>query len=193
MDAQRKKWNSRYQEQEVAAMPCSVLTQHADLLPHRGLALDVACGLGGNAIFLAQRGFHCEAWDIADVAISKLTTYSHAHKLSIAAKCCDLSGENLANNRYDVVVASYFLDRSLLPKLAQSIKPGGLIYYQTFNQLQASGQRHGPSNPDYLLQENELSQAFSNFLVLCHNQVHNVESVSQRSETLFVARKPIEP
>lgn len=192
MEAQREKWNTRYRAQEISPSPCSVLTQHAALLPHRGLALDLACGLGGNAIFLAQRGLDCDAWDIADVAIEKLASRSHNENLNINTTCRDVSSGNIPENHYDVVIVSYFLDRSLLHKLAQSLKPGGLIYYQTFNQLQAAGQRRGPSSPDYLLKANELNQVFSEFHVLFHNEMHNVESDLSRSETLFVARKPAE-
>jgi tellurite methyltransferase len=41
-------------------------------LPDDGRALDLACGLGGNSILLAQQGLKVDAWDIADVPVAAL-------------------------------------------------------------------------------------------------------------------------
>ena len=69
-----KKWNNIYLDQNCCeATPSDAVKENVHLLPQTpGTALDLACGLGGNAIFLAQKS-HLEvfAWDISSVAICK--------------------------------------------------------------------------------------------------------------------------
>ena len=70
-----KNWDNIYLEQTCKdAVCCDVLRENMHLLPQgHGRALDLACGMGGNAISLAQ-GSKLEvlAWDISSVAISKI-------------------------------------------------------------------------------------------------------------------------
>ncbi|GAB6043897.1 hypothetical protein [Endothiovibrio diazotrophicus] len=69
----RDKWDDRYREREVAsARAAEVLCDHLHLVPRSGSALDLACGLGANALLLAARGLAVEAWDRSPVAVEKL-------------------------------------------------------------------------------------------------------------------------
>ena len=63
----KEKWNKRYRDEAGEEKASRVLRENLHLLPANGLALDLACGLGGNAILLAQQGLSVCAWDIADV------------------------------------------------------------------------------------------------------------------------------
>ena len=77
MDAIISKWNRIYsQSGHDAYLPAQVLADNEFLLPEAGTALDLACGLGANAIFLAQQGLAVTALDISSVAIEKLTAYA---------------------------------------------------------------------------------------------------------------------
>ena len=74
--AAQHKWNARYQQVPHTQMPqaARVLSEYQHLLPTTGRALDLACGLGGNALLLAARGLETWAWDIANVALARMQT-----------------------------------------------------------------------------------------------------------------------
>jgi hypothetical protein len=57
------------------------------------------------------------------------------------------------------VVVSYFLDRALADNIVNALKPGGVLFYQTWCQQKTADR--GPSNPEYLLADNELLKLFS--------------------------------
>ena len=64
------KWDLRYKDRlPLDQHACEVLQDYVHLLPDSGRALDLASGLGGNAIFLAQQGLNTVAWDISRLAL----------------------------------------------------------------------------------------------------------------------------
>ena len=73
----QSKWDAHYELAQVGA-PARVLAENAHLLPTAGEGLEIACGMGGNAVFMAQYGLHVHAWDISQVAIKKLQDYALA-------------------------------------------------------------------------------------------------------------------
>ena len=64
MTDSKKKWNRIYASGSHVFEPAAVLRRNVDLIQTRGLALDIACGTGSNAIFLASLGLNVHAWDI---------------------------------------------------------------------------------------------------------------------------------
>ena len=68
----REKWNERYTSGAYAARthPTQLLADWIDQLP-RGRALDVACGAGRNALYLAEHGYAVDAVDISSVALDR--------------------------------------------------------------------------------------------------------------------------
>lgn len=146
-------------------------------IPGRATALDLACGQAGNGQWLARRGFEVTAWDISDAAIERLQTRQPA--LIEHAAVRDVSAEPPAADSFDVIVVARFLDRALCPAIAQALKPGGTLFYQTFT--------HGLSNPDYLLRANELLFLFDSLRVL---EYHEPEvGVDGKAEARLVARR----
>ena len=169
-DADRQRWDSRYAAQTAPVVDaCYALKRYRFLLPpireHVSdqvtvalpTALDLACGLGGNALFLARLGYDTHAWDVSSVAQTRLQSAAEEQGLAIQTECRDVVASPPEVSSFDVVVVSRFLDRSIIGDLIASLKPKGLVFYQTFTD-QA---RSGPTNPDYLLKENELLQLFA--------------------------------
>ena len=168
----RLRWNQRYADSDLATpTPCWLLQQHQDKLPATGVALDLACGLGGNALLLAQHGLDTHAWDISDVGLDKLQQLATQQHLPVHTEQRNLVVQPPAEKSFDVIVVSYYLERTLFPALARALKPGGLIYYQTFIQL--PNPESGPKNPAYRLAPGELLQTFANFDVLAYYEDNN--------------------
>ncbi len=150
-------WDQRYIDQDCSeASPASVLCNHHYLLPASGTALDLACGLGGNAIFLAQQGLTVTALDVSVVAVTKLKQFAKQEGLSIKPAVRDIEADGLGTSCYDTIVVSFFLCRPLMPKIIDALKPGGVLFYQTWTQQKV--QPGGPNNSDFLLAPQELRQ-----------------------------------
>ncbi|MCB9744977.1 MAG: methyltransferase domain-containing protein [Alphaproteobacteria bacterium] len=153
------KWDRIYSQRRAEdARPPEALVEHAHLLPTQGRALDLACGMGGAAIFLARRGLEVRAWDASAVAINKLQDYAEAEGLSLEAEQVDLETRPLPEQAFDLIVVAHFLLRDRCGDIARALKPGGLLVYQAHSLEGLPGTRH--KNPDYCLRRGELLQLF---------------------------------
>jgi len=182
--ADQSKWDNRYRDADSAPRAALVLSENLHLLPTQGKALDLACGLGGNALLLAQQGLEVEAWDISPVAIEKLT--KQATGLSIQTKVVDITAESLPVGEFDVIVVSYFLDRRLAPAIIRALRPNGLLFYQTFNQRLLG---RGPSNPAWRLQDKELLSLFAPLSLRYYREDSLDEEHALADEAMLVAQK----
>jgi tellurite methyltransferase len=188
---QQIKWNLRYASSESEGLPhpAEVLNENQHLLPESGTALDLACGLGGNALLLAQRGLKTFAWDVSTVAIEKLSGLAVSQGSSLEAAVRDVVSHPPSANSFDVIVVSRFLHRPLAQDIIQALKPSGLLFYQTF--IRDKSPEIGPANPEYLLAENELLRLFSALHILVYREEGLVGDTSQsfRNEAMLVAQK----
>lgn len=167
-----------------------VLAENSHLLPAAGNALDIACGAGNNALFLAARGLRTTAWDISPVAIAKLLEFSSRLKLTIDAQTRDVEAQPPDAETFDVITVSRFLVRDLSPALITALRPGGVIFYQTFTAVKID--RSGPDNPDFLLAENELLALFSGLVIRVYREEGRLGNLQLgfRNSALLVAQKP---
>ena len=165
------------------------LQSHHFLLPEKGKALDLACGLGGNAIYLAQLGFNSYAWDISEQATERLKKYCDKNKLSLLIEVRDIEQRPPPKNSFDVICVSYYLERDLSQHIIEALKTNGLLFYQTFTEESISDT--GPSNPKYRLQANELLDMFSSLHVLAYQEYGRVgdHSLGIRDTAQLVAQK----
>jgi tellurite methyltransferase len=151
-----------------------------------GLALDIAGGVGRHAIWLAQHGWRVKLLDIAEVGIKQAEKNAKraGTSRSISAEVCNLNTmHDLGREQYDLVVVFFFLQRELFPALLAALKPGGTLIYKTYTTEQKTFGT-GPSHPMFLLEPNELLDAFSTMRVL-----HYHETISQKGLAELVARK----
>ena len=153
------KWDGIYSQKTAMPKACLALEQNQHLLPREGDALDLACGQGGNALLLAELGLKVSAWDSSAVAIKQLTQHAEAKLLMVNAQVRDVVEQPPEPNSLDVLVVSYFLDRSLCQLLLNALRPNGLLIYQTYCEQKI--EQSGPKNPDFLLKDNELLRLFS--------------------------------
>jgi len=186
----QKKWDQRYR-QACATEPnaAQVLRENRHLLPKTGDALDLACGMGGNALLLCKAGLRVQAWDLSPVAIEALQARSKETAGSLDAAVRDVLANPPQPASFDVIVVSYFLERSLAPALCAALRPGGLLFYQTFVRDKVSQQ--GPSNADFLLAENELLSLFAGLRLRVYREEGRLGDTAQglRNEALLVGQK----
>ncbi|HTE06188.1 MAG TPA: methyltransferase domain-containing protein [Planctomycetota bacterium] len=137
--------------------PSRWLVSHRARLPPRGAALDVACGSGRNALWLAREGFATLGVDRHGDAVAAVNEIGRRLALPLTAVVRDLEGGDalsMGEAAYDVIVVVHYLHRPLVPALLTALRPGGVLVYETFTTAQAA--RGKPTNPAFLLEPGEL-------------------------------------
>ena len=173
----------------MSGEPTRWLVDHATLLPAAGDALDVACGSGRNACWLAARGLATLAIDRDAETIAALRQTAAVRALPLRAEVIDLEADVVSGNAvpadvvsgnvvsgfsrtfgetYDVIVVVHYLHRPLFPALKAALKPGGVLVYETFTTAQA--RRGKPTNPAFLLEPGELRELVEPLEVLAERE-----------------------
>jgi tellurite methyltransferase len=124
-----------------------------------GRALDVACGVGQNAIWLAQHGFTVDAVDISPVALEHARQAAIHTGVSVNFIQADLDLWSPPAETYDLIIGFRFLNRRLWPRLQTALRPGGWLVYQTFNLRKLTPDSDFPL--EYLLDIGELPRTFA--------------------------------
>ena len=154
---------NRHNDGDRDIEPASFLVENVDLLP-KGLVLDVAMGSGRNAIYLARLGFNVRGVDISSESVSRALQSAKESGLEIQAEVADLERDyRIGPDVYDVIICFNYLQRSLIPRIKDGLKKGGVVVYETYTVEQAKFGR--PRNPDFLLRPNELLDMFRDFRV----------------------------
>ncbi len=133
--------------------PSAWVRRFAPLIAAGGAVLDLACGQGRHARYLAGLGYRVEAVDRDAAALAAL-----AGVTGVATRCADVEGAPwpYAAGRFDGIVVANYLYRPLLPDLLAALRPGGVLIYETFA---LGNEKLGrPSNPEFLLRPGELLQ-----------------------------------
>jgi SAM-dependent methyltransferase len=181
MDPMQSKWDERYRGRGAGeAAPAAVLSAALSSLHPPGLALDLACGLGANAIALARRGFRVDAWDLSPVAIQSLREVVAREGLAVAAAVRDVIAAPPPPASYDLIVVARFLERRLCPAIAAALRPEGLLLYQTFYGPSTGS---GPSDPAFRLGNRELPRLFAGLDLLDYREE------SATGEAWLIARR----
>ena len=127
------------------------LARFAATIKASGAALDLACGSGRHARYLAELGLQVEAVDRDAAALAQLDGVPR-----VTTRCADLEAGAwpYAGRTFDAIVVTNYLHRPLFPLLAAALAPGGVLIYETFR---LGNESYGkPSNPDFLLRPGEL-------------------------------------
>jgi 2-polyprenyl-3-methyl-5-hydroxy-6-metoxy-1,4-benzoquinol methylase len=165
------RWDRKHAASDSRETPSRFLREVLEsgswgILP--GKALDLACGKGRNAIFLAARGFHVTAVDISAMALDDGRRRAAETSLELDWRQSDLEKIELPAGEYDLIVKINYLQRSLLPQVKRAVKKGGYVLCNTY--LIDQKDLGHPSNPEFLLAHNELLQCFSGFRVLLYRE-----------------------
>ena len=131
------------------------------LLPKRGIALDVACGLGRNSRFLARQKYEVTGLDISDVAIEKARELAVQENLEITYAVHDLDDGIATGKRYDLITVIRFVDRQLMQEIHKFLRPGGMVAVEVHMVLQHDRPLTGPSSQKFRVQPGELELLLS--------------------------------
>lgn len=130
-DKDRIRWDAAYADREPVSEPGlpQTFSGQADVFPLAGSALDVACGTGRVAVWLARRGLHVWGIDVSPVAITQARQSAVHH--GVADRCrfdvIDLDDGLPPGPPVDVIVCHRFRDRSLYPAMVERLAPGGIL------------------------------------------------------------------
>ncbi len=158
----REDWNARYAAGGLlwGLEPNRfVAAETTELAP--GRALDLACGEGRNAIWLAERGWRVRGVDYAAVAIERARQLAHDRGVELELEVGDVLVTDLEPGAFELVLIAYVHlpaeERlQLLDRAAQAVAPGGtllLVEHHARNLTEGTG---GPSDPSLLWTEEEI-------------------------------------
>lgn len=162
---QREDWDRRYAEADLlwSRGPNRFLVgETGDLAP--GRALDLACGEGRNAIWLAEQGWHVTAIDYSQVAVAKARERAARERLEIDLVCADLVDYEPEPSAYDLVLVLYLqlpaAELSLvLARAAAALAPGGTFFLVGHDLTNMTDGVGGPSDPDVLYTPDDIVAA----------------------------------
>ena len=153
-------WDARYREREGARWSGRpngrLVTEVADLTP--GRALDVGCGEGADAIWLAQRGWTVTAIDVSEVAVGRARAAAQLAGAGVQWICGNALHTPLPARSFDLLSLQY----PALPKAAgepaahallDTVRPGGLllaVYHDLDDEHRAHMRSRGIEPADYI-------------------------------------------
>ena len=166
----QEKWDHKYETPEyiTGKEPVEWLKDHSDMLDGKGSALDIASGEGRNAVFAAEKGYQTLAVDISATGIEKAHALANEKGVTIETCVVDLDNWKIKQNAFDLILCFNFLDRRIFPAIKCALKPGGLIFYETFT---VDYLKYSSFKRDWVLEHNELLDAFSELRILYYREV----------------------
>lgn len=158
-----------------AQAPSAWITRFAHLARPQGDVLDIACGLGRHMRLFHAQKHHVTGIDKSQEAIDSVANLGQAIQ-------ADIEGGPwpLPDRQFDAVIVTHYLWRPLWPQILASVKPGGMLLYETFGQ---GNEAYGkPSRPDFLLAPGELLQVCQGWTIVAyeHGVLHQPDRVMQR-------------
>lgn len=175
------RWNSRYAQRGPVARTEVALPRRfgpfAHLFPADGRAMELACGSGAAAVWLARHGCSVWACDVSEVAIVQARDL--ARRCGVAARCrfevVDLDAGTPPGGKHDVLLCNMFHDPRLDEQIVDRLAPGGLLAISALSEVGAAPGRYraGPG---------QLRAAFAALDTITHGEADG--------EAWLLARKP---
>jgi tellurite methyltransferase len=184
-------WNKRYAmrerpEEDLGAAPTPLVVATASkLVP--GRALDLACGAGRNALWLAEHGWEVTAVDGAHAAVEILKTRAAERGVKIKAVIANLEKDEfeIEPARWDLVAMCYYLQRNLFGPAKSGVAPGGILI--SIVHVNEPGEEDGP----HRLRPGELEKYFAGWEILHRYEGQPNDSAHRRAVAEIVARRPL--
>jgi tellurite methyltransferase len=181
-----EQWNQRYRAgEQLFTEPSPLVTRFSQELK-TGRALDLACGVGRNSLYLAEHGWQVTAVDGSPLAIEILTERARGRNLTVDARVVDLEHAEfeIEPGAYDLISDCYYLQRSLIPKMQSGVRPGGIVV--AIVHLADPDQPHGTPTR---AKPGELRGYFTGWKILHEYEGQSREACHQRPVAELVAQK----
>jgi SAM-dependent methyltransferase len=176
----RLRWDRKWRERRAGEQPSGWLLRHQELLTG-GIATDMACGRGGDALWLAGRGYAVLGVDGSMEALRQARRRALAARVqNILFVQADLDNWRLPVQAVDLLTVFRFLDRRLFTMFWNAVRPGGLVIYETRTVRWL--EREPGASAAYLLQPDELRVRFLDWELLDYEETGASASL--------VARRP---
>ncbi|MCP3984465.1 MAG: class I SAM-dependent methyltransferase [bacterium] len=182
----RDAWNHRYSATDLVwgTEPNRFVAEALGACRPDGRALDLACGEGRNAIWLAKQGWAVTGIDYSDVAIERARMLADAETVAIEWRCADTTSIDLESGAFSLVVVSYLQVprkdmQAVLTRIADALAPGGRLFmigHALRNLEEGTG---GPQHPSVLWNPEELALDLAGIGL----QVERCEEVLRSVET----------
>ena len=170
----------------------ALLARHITLLEALEVShgvLDLACGSGRNGRYLLGRGLPVVFADIDGEKLASLSAVDVPDPAMMRLWEVDFEQKTnnpLAGKTFDAILVFNYLHRALINRIKQAVRPGGLVFYETFTEQQRRFGR--PSNPDFLLKPDELKSWFETWQIIYCEELERADPPSHVAS--LVARKP---
>lgn len=187
----RRRWDEKYASRSPARpqAPSTIIEQFLERLPP-GAALDLACGNGGFAVWLAQRGWSVQGVDISTVALQQAQQLADELSVSVKWTAADLDEFVPESARYDLISVFRYLDRDRLPsRILAGLKPGGWLIYETFVEWPAGNADGSMQHTRYAWRSQELHKTFASL------QITHYDERQEQGESWarLIAQKSVAP
>ncbi len=190
----REAWNQRYLSSDLVwgAAPNAFVAEAFADRPAAGRLLDLACGEGRNAIWLAGLGWRVTAIDLSDVAIDRARGLASREGVEVEWTLADVTKAELEPAAYAAVVISYLQipgdqRRQVIEKAAAALAPGGRLFMIGHALRNLADGFGGPSSPAVLWAPGDLEEevlAASLELERCAEVIRVVESDGETREAI---------
>jgi SAM-dependent methyltransferase len=181
----RDRWDTRHMAADDAdPAPSEFLVESADELPAAGRALDLACGRGRNAVWLARRGFAVDAVDVSSIALAKAKSLAARHGVADRLRTIEhdlAAGLPKLEGPFDVVLCLHFRQPDLWPRLPGLVAAGGVLLVEVL----ARDATNLDVSPEFLGERAELLAAARGLDVLFHGRA----TAGKRATDRLVARR----
>ncbi|WP_161568369.1 methyltransferase domain-containing protein [Anaerobacillus alkaliphilus] len=185
MDA-KTKWDQKYLDRLENLEKPIANTRLKELSPYLtgGKALDLACGLGANSLFLAENGYEVQAFDISDVAVDYVKKEAEEQGLAVYPRMVDLTDINsleILDRMFDLIIITYYLDRAIFPFVKTIVMEKGYFFMETFYK---SPSGEGKVSEHFKLHTGELLAEFRDWQILYYE-----ENEHEGRQTIFARKR----
>ena len=149
-------WDRRYAERELVwtSEPNRFLVAEVSTLPP-GRALDIACGEGRNAVWLAERGWQVTGVDFSEVGLEKARELAKSRDVQARWVAADLLDYTPEPRAFDLVLVFYLQvsaahRRAIVRAVAEAVAPGGMFLLVAHDSSNLEHGHGGPRHPAVL-------------------------------------------
>ena len=164
----RLRWNGRYREPSGARGHTKWLGTLARWLPREGRALEVAGGVGQDALWLARRGLDVTLLEVSDVALERAAETARTLDVPLRTQRWDAETQPLPPGPFELVLCLNFLHRPLFGAWRTVLSPGGVLVFA--QPTRSNLQRHAHPSARFLLEDGELPRLLEGWTLLAYTE-----------------------